>query len=485
MSDPGELVELCALDSELYGRTFFPEAVRQPSPPFHREIYELLEDRKHRYVGFECFRGSAKTTILRVYTSKRIAYGASRTILYVSKGQDHAKLSLQWLKKAIEFNRAWTGLYGLERGSRWTDELIEIRHLGFRTTVTVVALGITGQIRGVNIDDYRPDLIVVDDPCDEENTATPDQRRKIEDLFFGALQKSLAPPSESPDAKMALLQTPLAQEDLIQKCKSNSSWVVKTFGCFDEEGRSRWPQRYSDEYLRKEREAHVALNKVALWAREMECRLTDEGTCLFKQEWLRYWEVLPDGMVTFLAIDPVPPPSDAEVARGLKGKDYEVLTVVGAWKGRRYILEQSASRGHEPSWTVSEFFRLVDKWGCLRCRVEGVAYQRTLKWLLEQEMVRRRRYVQINSVADRRKKLHRIAQAFSGIASQGQLYVHRSMVDFIQQFSTYPYTPVDDHLDSAAMGIDEADESRMGDGEVDMELGDDGVYALPEWRTAP
>lgn len=480
-----DLAMLCASDTELYNRTFFPAAFRQKSPLFHKDMLVSLESRANRHVAFAVFRGAAKTTLLRAYTSKRIAYGISRTIMYVSESQDHAMKSLQWLRKAVEFNKAWKQIYSLEPGKKWTESVIEIKHGAFGHTATVIAVGITGQIRGVNIDDYRPDLIVVDDPANEENAGTPEQRKKTSDLFFGALAQSLTPRSDSPDAKMVLLQTPLSRGDLIDSCATDPSWDYRRYGCFDENGLSRWPDRFSTKELQEEKQAYVNRGQVLLWLREKECLLSDEESADFRGEWLKYWDEVPDRLVTYYGIDPVPPPSDREIATGFATKDYEVHSIIGVAGGKRYLLEQVRSRGHEPEWTVTEFFRLLAKWRPLRVRVEGIAYQRTLKWILDQEMKKRKTYVQINAVADKRKKRHRILQAFSGLASAGQLYVKRDQMDFISQFCSYPNVDHDDDLDSAAMALDEATDMQVGVDEAEDVGQEDDMPALAGWRRAP
>jgi hypothetical protein len=478
-----ELVDLCALDPELYCRTFFPHTFRQATPAFHSVIWDRLESRRYRHVALEVFRGGAKTTILRAYTSKRIAYGVSRTILLVSEAQELAKQSLRWLKKNIEHNKPWTELYGLKPGTKWTDEHIEIWHEALGISITVVALGITGQVRGLNIDDFRPDLIVVDDPCDEENTATPEQREKISELFFGALERSLVPPSESPDAKMVLLQTSLAPEDLINNCHKDPSWATQKFSCFDEEGRSRWEERFPTEFLRQEKRDYAERGQLALWLREMECTLSAMEDLDFRGDWLQYWETVPAGLVIHMAIDPVPPPSEREQATGFRKKDFEVLIVGGAVAGKFYFLEIARSRGHTPEWTVAEFFRLLDKWHPLKVRVEGIAYQRTLKWILEKEMQKRRRFVQLDVVADKRNKRRRIVQAYSGVGSQKRLYLHRGMMDFQSQFVSYPNVSHDDDLDAGAMLLDSLQEYP-----VEMEGQETAVNdqtPLTGWRRCP
>jgi predicted phage terminase large subunit-like protein len=477
-----ELVELSAGDPMLYCASFFPKVFRQGSPKFHGNIWDLLEDRQHRYVALAVYRGAAKTTLLRAFTSKRVAYNTSRTVLFISAAQEHSKKSLEWLRVAVENNVPWAQAYGLTRGKKWTDELIQIHSSIFDATATIIALGITGQTRGINVDSYRPDLIVVDDPCDEENTSTPEQRQKISDLFFGAIAKSLAPSSECPDAKMVLLQTPLNGEDLISRCLVDPSWASRSYSCFDDMGQSTWEERFPTPELALEKDNHILRGQLPLWLREMECKIVSSETSAFKGEWLKYWDVLPEGMVVQIAVDPVPPPSERETAMGCREKDYEVIAVCGAYGGKRFLLDYSMSRGHTPEWTVTEFFRLVDKWRPLKAKVEGVAYQRTLKWLLEQEMKKRGRFIQVDAHSEKRKKSHRIVQAFSGIASQGMLYINAGHREFYEQFVSYPNVSHDDLLDAVGMALPDVLES----GDLNFaQMGLEDTVALPSWRTAP
>jgi hypothetical protein len=219
---PQEAVQLGATGLIIYGQMFFPKTFRQESPEFHHEIGQQL-DENHRYNAFEVFRDGAKTSLLRVYTSKRIAYGLSRTIMYVSSSQTHSSFSLRWLKRQITYNTRWAQLFGLRKGEKWTDEILEIYHGVEETPITVLAMGITGQIRGFNLDDYRPDLIIADDIQTDENVATLEQRQKLESTFHGALVNSLAPATDQPGAKIVLLNTPREKDDLIERCMSTRS----------------------------------------------------------------------------------------------------------------------------------------------------------------------------------------------------------------------------------------------------------------------
>lgn len=443
----GELVRLCALDDDLYARTFFPKTVRQATPDFHRQMDRTLSSYQ-RYVSIMIYRGGAKTSKLRLFVSKRIAYGISHTILFVSNAQGHSVKSLEWLKRNVEHNSRWAQTFGLRKGSRWAGEDIEIIHGVDEFPIRVMALGITGQVRGVNIDDYRPDLIVTDDPDNEETTATADQRKKTSDLFFGALGKSLAPVSECPGAKMVLLQTPLNKEDLISTCAKDPQWASLRFSCFDKHGESTWPARFSTDSLRAEKEAHVRRGQLALWMREMECEIVPEGGTSFNPENLKYWDTFPIGMTFIITIDPAS--SDSKTA------DDQVIAVIGFWRSDVYLMEYTANKGEMPEAAVATLMEFIARYRPLSIVVESISYQRVLAHIIETEMRRQRRFVPVHRVQDRRRKADRILQAIGSASGYGRLYVKATHFGFIEQYNTY--SPMskehDDILDAVSMGID-------------------------------
>ena len=394
-----ELIELCGADPELFESTFFPDTVRQTSAPFHKEVWRNLES-SARLVNEQLYRGSGKTTKLRLYMAKRIAYGLARTIMYVGLSQDKAVQSVAWLRRQIEHNRKFSDVYQLTKGSKWQDVECKIEHGLLGHVITILAYGVTGSIRGVNIDDYRPDLIIVDDIVDEENAATDDQRAKIKNLLYGALIHSLAPKSETPDAKLVMLQTPINKEDVSTEALDDPSWLSARHGCWsreteelaDDERESAWAVRFPTKELREEKKNAIKRNSLSTFLREMECKCTAPETSCFRAEWLRFYDLPPEReqMIIIGAIDPVPPPTETQLAKGLKGKDFEALGIVGAYNGNYYLLEYALNRGHEPSWTVSEFFRLSLKWNPSVWVVEEIAYQKTLEWILRKEMRTRR-----------------------------------------------------------------------------------------------
>jgi hypothetical protein len=462
--DLAELVKLCAVDSELFGRVFFPGTFRQKSPVWAKQMWEPLENPRKRLVMLEIFRGGRKTTTLRTFAAKRISYGISRTILYIGVSEADAFRSVSWLKNRIDRNHLWRDTFKLEKGRKWEESQIEIVHKTFNHTINVLGAGITGSLRGINFDDYRPDLIIIDDPQTDETAATQAQREKTSDLILGAVKNSLAPITDEPNAKLAMAITPQHEEDISQQCLKDDQWHCVVFPCWTKETLdlgvdeqvSSWPDRFTTDELRADKKAAVRRNKLSIFAREMECRLISKETSSFRGSWLNIRDYeKPLGCYAVLGIDPVPPPSEAQMNRGLQTKDWEAQYVWGRSRGKYELLDFRRNRGHEPNWSVTTALSLARQWRVSRIVVEAVAYQRVLKWMLEQEMRRRGTYFQIIPFVSKQKKFARIMSTIGTLGPEGLLVVGEDCDSFISQYNEYgpTYTGPDDDLDASSIAL--------------------------------
>lgn len=430
-----------------YGRLFFPKTFRQASPQFHEEIGNALMDRANRQLAVEVFRDGAKTTLLRAFTSQRIAYGISRTILFVSASQGHSILSLRWIKRQVEHNHLWRETFRLRKGSKWSDDHVEILHEALDTPITLLALGITGQLRGFNIDDHRPDLIICDDTSTDEAANSAGQRAKEQNLVFGALFNSLAPVSESPDAKAVILDTPKSKFDLIEGCEKDADWKFLRFGILDENDESRWPERYPTAAVIKQKENAIKVGRLPMWMREKACKIISSEIASFKIENLVFWDTLPERCTYVITIDPAS--SDDKKA------DDNVVAVVAFHRDNRYLVDYKAAIGQDPEMVKATVFEFARRWRPLGVVVESVAYQRVLAWYLEKAMREQRVYLPIYQVQDRRAKPDRIIQALGETSGYQRLHCLARHTKFIEQFTEYsPLVDMhDDVLDAVAMAL--------------------------------
>lgn len=477
-----EAIELGAVDGVFFSNAFFPSDCRQGSPPFHRRLWETFE--RNRLSNAIIFRGGAKTTIARHLAAKRIAYGLGHTLLILGPNEGHASEGVLWLERQVEYNSTFANAFKLRRGSIWTQTECEIIHGVDEYPIRVLALGIFGAVRGINIGGYRPDTIIADDILDEENTATPEQREKTKDRFFGAVLEALVPASEDPTARLMLLQTPFHEDDVAETAAKSERFITIRQGILNPDETSAWPERWSLAEIAAEKDDATKQNRLSLWLREKLCVLVARESATFLAEWLRYWDVLPERAIYIGAIDPAPVLSDHARASGAR-TDLQAIMVCAYWRGQKFVVEYSAKRDQSPEDVSRELERLSRKYPVRRWGVEGVAYQRTLKWFLEREMQSGRlMHLRIVELTTPRGKFERIEQTHTGRASSGSLYVHADQVEFIEQFTTFPQCRYKDLLDVSAM-CDMTLNPREGAIEGDYYVVEDDVPALPDFRSAP
>ena len=446
-----EIVHLGAVDGIYYSKQWFPRTFRQPSGPFHRRLWDELDNPQHQFSAVEMFRGSGKTTTLRSYVSRRIAYGISRTIMLVGPEQKHPRRTIHWLQTQVERNKPWTQAFGIRKGKKWSEEAIEIIVESAECTVNVLAFGIYASTRGLNIDDYRPDLILVDDPCDEENTGTEDQRKKMEALFFGSLQQSLAPRSEAEHSKMVLLQTGLHKEDLINLTHKDGSWHTFKLGVFDEEGRSVWEDRFPTAELLEKKRGFLERNQLHYWLREMECKIISAETAAFNVSLLKHYENLPAHMHVFAGIDPA-----RETKKTNTRAHKAAIVFIGVADGVTYLLEYWAAKDANPEILWTEYLRMATRWRPLLTGIETHAYQQTLEWYFNQRMMQTNTPFTIKPYNDRRKKPDRIRQAFTQRIVMGTFQTAKGQTEFNEALAEYTDDVDIDVLDAGAIAIDVA-----------------------------
>lgn len=453
--------------------------MRQASPSFHQNIAYGLEAPNIRFSAFECFRGSAKTTLSRILgLAKRAAYGLSNTTMMIGSSQADAVRSLRWMKRNIVANPLFTEFYGLRKGEKWRDDEIHIINDKLEMSIWMIALGMTGSIRGMNFDDYRPDFIMIDDPCDEENTGTKEQRKKTEELLTGSVMPGLAPVSECPHAKIAMLQTGLHEEDLVHKAHRDKLWYTEKIPCFTynaagEPDGSRWPERWTLEDLLELKESYISRGMIHTWLREYECKIVSSETALFNIGALKYYNDLPpkNEMRVYCGIDPAS--SEAKDAH------HSAIVFIGVHGPAAYLLDYYVARGKNPEELWNEYFSRAMIWRPIQTGVESIAYQKMLAWYFRQKMNQMQVHFAIKPVQDRRKKSDRITQAHAGRISNGMFFVNRGQTEYIEALSKYTGEEDFDILDAGAQALDLVAQV----GQVDSWI--EGEYARIDEKAPP
>ena len=491
-----ETIELGAEDVLFFGRVFFPKTFKKASPEFHTELAALIDGPDNGQASI--FRGGAKTTLTRVACGKKLAYGETNLTLVVGKSQDHAIKTIGWIKNQIEHNKKFTETFGLspamsgdsaKQRKKWTEEWICVNNGLLKREVNFVAYGITGNIRGVNLEDDRPDFIICDDILDDENSATAEQREKVKERFLGALMKSLTRKEENPMSKCILLQTPIHEEDLSMDLRKLKTWKTVEFSCFGADGRSVWEDLFSTEELLAEKADYIRLNKLSVWNREMEVNPTGSEMKLMMPDWLGFYEQIPGRPLYILTVDPTPPPKGDKPVNPEKLDDAVVM--ITAFFGKKFhVVEYYTTKSPQSRELTTKIFEFYLRYRPTFVGVETHLFQRTVKESLEIEMRVKGVFFTIVPIEDKRNKFVRIKDTLQGLASQGMILCKAEHTELVSQFIDYPQVKHDDLLDAlslATMLINPAmlAEGNVYEGEYEVITDDYDDYEPLEFGGAP
>jgi len=244
------------------------------------------------------------------------------------------------------------------------------------------------------------------------------------------------------------LQTPLNRLDAIETCMKDPQWHGRRFGILDDQNRSLWESRWPTETVLAEKQSAIARGQYSLWMREKECKIVSHTGKTFDIGKLRYWTDYPPNLLKVISIDPAS--SDSKTA------DDCVVMTIGLTATDVYVLRYEAEKGMMPDAVSNHFFQMMMDFAPVKCAVETISYQRILAWFLEEEMKKRRMFLAMDKIQDKRSKANRIIQSLVGLVAYGHLHVHASMDKLVTQMDEYDPADAslhDDILDALSMGI--------------------------------
>ncbi len=186
-----------------FGPLYLPHFLPSPDSSMHTDLYELLESLPRRpgaRIAWAAPRGSAKSTVLGlIFVLRSICHRRHRFIVLISDTADKAADFLGHVNDELTSNEKLAADYpevcetsgGYPRPPRWrTNEIIT------RNGVKITALGTGQSIRGRRHRQDRPDLIILDDIENQNNTASPEARKKLDEWFHKAVLKAGTPQTQ-------------------------------------------------------------------------------------------------------------------------------------------------------------------------------------------------------------------------------------------------------------------------------------------------
>lgn len=436
--------EEAALNSLIeFRRYFFAASEDVPPAAMHYSWSDILL-RGDRHFAIEAFRESAKTQIvIRANLLHALAYPQEHRsyLVIICSTQRTASKKLLEVSRELEASKDFGILI---------DKVVENSGLALEVSyktgqkVRLEAYGKGAAVRGLSWGSKRPDLVIIDDPQDEEDARSEtvtetDWDWFLSDVFF--LGQS---------SRIFLIGNNLGERCIIERVMAGAEQLgfeTARIPILDDEGQSAWLEKWPVEEIIKERESFAELGKLDNWYRNKMCQCIPPDSQMFKREYFRYYNsgtLQTSGMSIYTTVD---------LAISQKpGADYSAIVTVGVNKdGNWFVLDVSYGR-YDPTQTMDGIFYAVQKWRPLCVGIEAVAYQSALQHFLEKEMPKRNCFFRIQPLRAEKKKELRI-DALQPRFAVGSVWF-REAAEWLgkleQELLAYPHGTHDDVIDALA-----------------------------------
>ena len=376
-ADSQQIKALLKVDPEFFIEFFLGEELTSEVPEFHKEIWAVMTDQLLQRILLAIPRDHAKTTLAKLAVVWYYLFTAHRFCVYLSNTNSIAKNAC---KDIIGFLKSdnFTAVFGRvvftkesDTDSLWQFDL----PMGNGRTKKCIlrAVGAGQQMRGINIDNQRPDIAVVDDVEDNENTDSPFLQKKLDRWVFGPFIKALAR-----QKKIIWLGNMLQKTSLLARLSANPKWNPFVFGAIvknavDGSLRSLWPERWPLAELISDFHEYRGLGLIETWMCEM-MNMPGHGENGFTFEQIRFEPPpVPGGnsiRAAWMTLDP---------AFGEKQhNDFSAIVVhVLPEEGPPMVAEYVHERMSE-SDIFEHMVRLAYKWNCWVWGIEAIAAQKVL-----------------------------------------------------------------------------------------------------------
>lgn len=453
--DPTQAYERGKVDINFFAGLAMPDVAIYHLPDFYVQIWQLLVQRKPEQIGkllrfaLGLPRGHAKTTFIKILLAWLIVYDQTKFILIVCATGDLAENLLEDLNNILG-SPNMEAVYGTWSTALSIDNKMQKRAWYHGRAVNLIAKGAGAALRGINVDNERPEVIFCDDMQTRENDESETESASLLRWFIATLIKVLAPRG----SRLIIYVGNMYSENcILKKLSDNPAWISLVTGAILSTGEPLWPELHSLEDLMESYYHDESLNMADLW----------------------FAEVMNDPKIIALTILPSPlPPSPIEDLQEVefdatfitidpagfrKNSDNNQIVIHGVHDGNGHIIEGVAGI-LKPDELIKAAIDKAIQWGCSLIGVESVGYQQTLAFWLNYFMDE----LQISGIEivelspHNRTKEARIRQFIQECYAQSYYVTgHAIRADFTWQASLYKIGKKenkDDLMDACAYGLD-------------------------------
>lgn len=469
----GELLQLLATDVETVIQFTIPDQIELQIPDVHLYVLRkmLLQETSRLCIAIP--RGFAKTTLAKIAAAWHLYFTDHRFVVYLSNTHTVAANAL---KDIVSFIRSsnYASAFGepqfeVQRESEGFYIFTIIDAKGKSKRCILRALGATQQVRGLNVDNQRPDLAIVDDVESREDIATPDQLKKLVQWFYSTFLKAL----DARHNKVIQVGNMVQMKCMIDMHCNSPVWDSIRLGSILANGNLLWGELWSADKLAQDYEEYERLGLAHLWFAEMMNLPLPDGAGLIAYDKIQFAEPLSpnDERIRFGCITIDPSTSDKEWANetaiavhvyiddeeaGNSLREWnDVSAAAGLYGGYWQCAEVvGTTKAGDPIRLFDIVFALCEKWQINVVGVESVAYQQSIKPVMEYVCVQRGIVgMQIENLPLPRASKTQRLMAWAALVASGAYRISRGQNTLVNQLISYDPASannVDDRIDACA-----------------------------------
>lgn len=255
-----EVQELAKNDLDFLAALLMPTVFLYFFPPVLKTVWEWLlsyvnQTRAFPQLALGLPRGFAKTTLMKIFIIFCILFTKKKFILIVGSNQTKAENILADVIDMLEEPnvRAVFGDWnlGIEK------DTVKQKKFGFRgRTIVLAAIGAEGDVRGLNLKNERPDIMLMDDIQSKECSESEIQSTSLENWMVSTLLKA-----KSPSGCMFLFVGNMypSKHSILRKLKNNPTWIKFIAGGILADGTSLWEDLQPIKQLMQEFQNDLAM----------------------------------------------------------------------------------------------------------------------------------------------------------------------------------------------------------------------------------
>ena len=439
-----------SVDFNFFAGLVVPQLMRTLFPAFYLMLFSLLTRINPDPYFLMRFalglpRGFAKTTFLKILVCWLIVHDRNHFILVIGATEPKA---LDFISDVDEMlgSPQVEAIYGKWGLSKSVDNAK--RKIGYLNgkKIILVPMGAETTVRGLNINNQRPDLIICDDIQTRDGALSQTKNDSLRDWFTSSLLKSISPYGSN---RMVIFLGNMYPGDcLLQILKRNTEWTSLITGAILEDGESLWSELKPVDALIKEYKHDEQMGEGHIWFAEVQNDPLDEryrllaGTLPSSFDTLLL-EAVPDWC--FLTVDP---------AGFRKNSDHNTIAIHKGYDGVP-VCENIIGGQWDPKETVRQILIAAMENGASVIGIESVGYQQSLCYWVEHFIgeLSIEGLIVVELKTNNRTKLSRIRDYISELLSGNCGMGPKARVVFAYYAAQYKLEKSDnkdDYLDSPA-----------------------------------